>query len=95
MINIIKKDGLDGGLKYIRNIRDLLLTSNKQKLFLILTNMQNIISEQRKKRRVFFVLLLFIIRNLLNHLHVICLRNYTFACDCIYLISFLGLEIVI
>ena len=49
---IIKQDGLDGGLKYIRNIRELLLTSNKQKLFLILTNMQNIISEQRKRRRV-------------------------------------------
>lgn len=54
MINLIKESGLEGGLARIKEVRSLLLSDSRQKLFLILTNMQNIIAEQRKKRRVGF-----------------------------------------
>lgn len=53
MISLIKQHGLEGALKSIRSYREQLLSSDSQKMFLILTNMQGIIAEQRKKRRVF------------------------------------------
>ena len=53
MISLIKRNGLEGALNSIRSYREQLLSSDSQKMFLILTNMQGIIAEQRKKRRVF------------------------------------------
>ena len=52
MISLIKEHGLEGGLNHIREVRSRLLTSTQQPLYLILTNMQGIITEQRRKRRV-------------------------------------------
>lgn len=55
MIALIKEKGLKGALEYVKQMRDLLLSDSKQQLHLILTNVQNIISESRKKRRVFHI----------------------------------------
>lgn len=55
MIALIKEKGLKGALEYVNQMRDLLLSDSKQQLHLILTNVQNIISESRKKRRVFHI----------------------------------------
>lgn len=58
MIALIKKKGLKGALDYVKHMRDLLLSDSNQQLYLILTNVQNIISENRKKRRVFLVIII-------------------------------------
>ena len=52
LINMIKVQGLDGALSSIRDIRDKILESSKQRMILILTEMQGIIAEQKRKRRV-------------------------------------------
>ena len=54
MILLVKQSGIDGALDYMQSIRGLLLEDPKQRLFLILTNMQGIIASQRKKKRVDF-----------------------------------------
>ena len=43
---------METGLQHIREVRRRLLQDTSQKLLLILTNMQGIITEQRRKRRV-------------------------------------------
>lgn len=58
MIALIKEKGLKGALEYVKQMRDLLLSDSKQQLYLILTNVQNIISESRKKRRVFHIIII-------------------------------------
>ena len=52
MISLIKESGLKGALVNIRGIRDRILETSKQRLILILTEMQGIIAEQKRKRRV-------------------------------------------
>lgn len=52
MISLIKESGLKGALVNIRGIRDRILETPKQRLILILTEMQGIIAEQKRKRRV-------------------------------------------
>ena len=52
IINMIKEQGLDGALSSIREIRDRILESSKQRMILLLTEMQGIIAEQKRKRRV-------------------------------------------
>ena len=51
MIALIKQS-METGLQHIREVRRRLLQDTSQKLLLILTNMQGIITEQRRKRRV-------------------------------------------
>lgn len=58
MIALIKEKGLKGALDYVKHMRELLLSDSKQQLYLILTNVQNIISENRKKRRVILVIII-------------------------------------
>ena len=52
IIKMIKEQGLDGALSTVREIRDRILESSKQRMILILTEMQGIIAEQKRKRRV-------------------------------------------
>ena len=52
IISMIKEQGLDGALSSIHEIRDRILESSKQRMILILTEMQGIIAEQKRKRRV-------------------------------------------
>lgn len=85
MISLIKRNGLEGALNSIRSYREQLLSSDSQKMFLILTNMQGIIAEQRKKRRVFRFIHASSQRNPSSRSRAISSQNSTFDCVCITL----------